>query len=467
MALFFVQKTSNGKQVTIPNLNYSSYRTVKKHSTPISYLCTKQMASQETLPTSKYKRIVIIGGGFGGIQLARSLQNAPYQVILIDKNDSHQFQPLLYQVATAGLDWKLISFSYSSIFKKNKNVLFRQANVDEILPEQNIINTSIGTIDFDYLVFANGGRNKYRNKESLQEIVYSLKSVNEALRLRNHIIKFFNDEENNLAQKDLKMNLVVIGGGPTGVEVIGALSEMCNFILRKCMTEYSTKQIQLYLIESSDRILPMFDEKSSVKAKYTLEKLGIIVRTKTHIEKIDNEGITLKGGETIITNTVVCASGIQGNAIKGFAAASQTGDHRFRVNEFNMLEGYNNIFAIGDIAFRIEKHHLKGYPQVAQVAIQQAKCLATNFKNQTLNKPLKPFIYIDLGNMVTLGRIKAVVEIGHFKIYGIPAWFIWAFMHLISLVGIKNNLAVLIRWVRSYFNYHSHLKTIIKKNRQF
>lgn len=411
------------------------------------------------------KRIVIIGGGFGGFKLARELSKADYQIVLIDKNNYHQFQPLLYQVATSGLEPSAISFPFRKIFQKTKNIHIRIAEVTQIIADKNQINTNIGVINYDYLVIAIGTDTNYFGNSKLMEKAMPMKSVAEALILRNTILQNY---ENALTTEDIDarkglLNIVVVGAGPTGVEVSGALAEMKKYVLPKEYPELDFKKMHVHLLEGAPRVLNTMSESASNKAKKYLKKLGVKISLNTQVKDYDGKNVYLADGSMIRANTLVWAAGVIGNKIEGLNADSISKANRIKVDRYNKVEGYSNIFAVGDIALMEEEKFPKGHPQMAQVAIQQGNLLAKNLKNILLNKPLKPFTYKDKGAMATVGRNKAVADLPYFKLYGFFAWIVWMFVHLMSIVGVKNRLFVFINWAWNYVTYDQSLRLIIKQ----
>lgn len=416
------------------------------------------------LPETNQKRIVIVGGGFGGLKLARELSQSDYQVVLIDKNNYHQFQPLFYQVATAGLEPSSISFPFRKIFQKSKNVWIRVAEIFRIDPEKSRLESNIGIINYDHLVIAIGADTNFFGNKQIMEHAIPMKSVGEALALRNTILQ--NYEQAVLADQEDEleglMNIVVVGGGPTGVEVSGTLAEMKNHVLPKDYPELDFNKMQVYLLEGSPKVLGSFSARASRKADEYLRKLGVNLNCNTRVKDYDGKTISLEGGATIRTNTLVWAAGIIGNKLPGLDEKVIGKGNRILVDRFNKVETYSNIYAIGDVAFMTEEVYPKGHPQVAQVAIQQGELLAKNFKNMLVNKPLKQFTYKDLGSMATIGRNKAVADLGKIKLHGVFAWMVWMFVHLMSIVGVKNKVLIFINWAWNYVTFDQSLRLILK-----
>ncbi|MCE3278142.1 MAG: NAD(P)/FAD-dependent oxidoreductase [Bacteroidetes bacterium] len=413
---------------------------------------------------SKKERIVIIGGGFAGLQIARDLAHSNYQIVLVDKNNYHQFQPLFYQVATAGLEPSTIAFPFRKIFQNNKNIHIRVAEVTRINSSQNQLETTIGVIDYHYLVIAIGADTNFFGNEKIKNNAFPMKSVSEALTLRNTILENIERalSETDREKKKMLMNIVVVGGGPTGVEVSGTLAEMKKCILPKDYPELDFKMMQVYLLEGSPKVLNVMSENASDHAHRYLTELGVNVFVNSRVLDYDGQYVMLDGGKAIATNTLVWAAGVTGNRIEGLDPSVINKAGRIKVDRKNMVEGASNIFAIGDIAFMTEEKYPNGHPQVAQVAIQQAKNLSKNFINLDKGKPTLDFSYKDLGSMATVGRNKAVADFPKWKFAGFFAWLIWMFIHLMSIVGGKNRLFAFINWAWNYITFDQSLRLIMK-----
>lgn len=410
------------------------------------------------------KRVVIVGAGFAGLTLAKKLSSKYFQVILIDKNNYHQFQPLLYQVATSGLEPSSISFPLRKIFQHRKNVYIRIAEVTRINPEENRIKTSVGDMDFDFLILAHGAETNYFGNPSLQQNSYAMKSIAEALYLRNTLLQNFEKAliSNDEKERDALLQIVIVGGGPTGVELAGAIAEMKNNILPKDYPELDFKQMTIVLIEASSRLLSGISEESGKTAQQYLEVLGVKVQTGALVSSYDGHTVVLGNGTSLITNCLVWAAGVQGLLLKGLPVSAAAQNNGIKVDAFNRINGMTNIFAIGDVAAMQSEDTPKGHPQVAPVAIQQAGLLADNLKRIVSGTELKPFRYHDKGSMATIGRNLAVVEMGKLKIKGFSAWAIWMLVHLMSIIGIKNRLLILINWIWHYITYDQSLRLILR-----
>jgi NADH dehydrogenase len=407
------------------------------------------------------KRIVIIGAGFGGLRLAQDLKNSEFEVFLFDKNNYHQFQPLMYQVASARLEPASIAFPLRKVFQYSKNVRIRIADVLEIDNKEKIIKTSIGDYTYDYLVISIGCTTNYFGNTELENHAYPMKSIPEAIQLRNRILQTFEDavvtKPENLQQL---LNFVIVGGGPTGVELAGALAEMKKNILPKDYPDKDFSKLTVYLLEGSPNTLNVMSEGSKKMSRKYLEELGVVVKTSEIVESYDGNIVTLKSGETISSKNVIWAAGVIGNTIKGIPSECITRGNRLIVDRKCQLENANDIFALGDIAFMTTPKYPNGHPQVASVAIDQAKYLAKVFKNQ--NKIIKDFEYENKGSMATIGKRKAVVDLPNFSFQGRLAWFTWMFIHLMLILSVKNKLSIFINWAMSYVNNDSTLRVLLK-----
>ncbi|MGH1437803.1 MAG: NAD(P)/FAD-dependent oxidoreductase [Lewinella sp.] len=416
------------------------------------------------IPESPQERVVIIGGGFAGLAAARQLAKANYQVVLLDKNNFHQFQPLFYQVAMAGLEPSSIAFPFRKLFRKRNNVFIRVTEVKAIEPENNRIITSLGHCNYDHLLIGIGADTNYYGNEEVERNTLSMKSVSEALYLRNSILS---DYEKALTTIDYDerqgyIDIVIVGGGPTGVELAGALAEMKKYIMPKDYPELNCDEIDIYLIQSAPQLLKGMSEESSEKSLAYLKDLGVEVRLDTRVNNYDGEYAYLSDGEKIRSNKVIWAAGIQGNSIPGLPESALTYGRRLEVDRFSKVKDTTNIYAIGDIAYMEEEAFPKGHPQVAQVAIQQGINLAHNLKRQLKGQEWEPFVYNDKGSMATVGRNRAVVDLPNLSFQGFPAWAVWLLVHLFAILGTKNKLFVFLNWVWNYLTYDQGLRLIIR-----
>lgn len=418
------------------------------------------------IPQTNQTRIVIVGAGFGGLALAQKLARHDVQIVLIDKNNYHQFQPLFYQVAMAGLEPASISFPLRKIFQNKKNVHIRITKVNRIKTAERIVETDLGDITYDHLVLATGADTNFFGMQNMIDKAIPMKSVSEAIYLRNKVLQNFEDAltVKDPAEKAGLMSVVVVGGGPTGVEVSGTLAEMKKMILPKDYPELDFDLMQIYLFESSPKVLEVMSEEASVKGKEYLERLGVIVKTGNRVVDFDGEYVYTNKGETIRCRNLVWAAGIRGNSIEGLPQEIYQRGNRIIVNEFNQVEGFDNIFALGDIAcmMNVEEEYPNGHPQIAQPAIQQGNLLAKNIMRIIRNETPKPFAYKNLGSMATVGRHLAVVDLPFWKFQGAFAWYVWMFVHLMAILGVKNKVLIFINWLWNYVTYDQSLRLIIK-----
>ncbi len=409
------------------------------------------------------KKIAIIGGGFAGIKLAGQLSGNDFEVWLFDKNNFFQFQPLFYQVATSGLEPSSISFPLRKLFQKKKNFHIRNEEVTKIDAQANKLITANNTYDFDNLVIATGCTTNFFGNETIQNNAVPMKSVGEALYLRNFILINFEKALNVPEEKKQEyLNIVIVGGGPTGVEVSGALAEMRKKILPKDYPEIDFKKMNIYLVESGDKTLGSMSEISSKRSKEYLEKLGVNVFTSTQVTDYNGEEVKFNNGKSIPTRTVIWAAGIKGNTIEGLNPEVITRGNRIKVNRFSQVEGYDDIFALGDVAFMVSPKYPNGQPQVATVANDQATHLYKNLLNQKNKAPMLEFEYNNKGSMATVGKNMAVVDLPKFSFQGFFAWLFWMFLHLMLILGVKNKILVFTNWVWKYFTSDQSLRLIIR-----
>lgn len=416
------------------------------------------------IPTTDQQRVVILGGGFAGLKLARKLSKQSYQVVLIDRNNYHMFQPLFYQVATAGLEPSAISFPLRKVFQSKKEVHIRVAEVQEVDPQQKLVLTNIGYVGYDYLVLALGADTNYFGNENISRYAVPMKSLGEAIDLRNTILENYEQALNEAGTdaKETLMNVVIVGGGPTGVELAGAIAEMKKFILPKDYPELDFSKMKVQLLEAAPRVLGAYSKKSSSRAERYLEKLGVEVKTNTMVEDYDGKTVFLKDGEHLNSNTLIWAAGIKANKVKGLPKEVYGRNDRLIVNRYNEVLGLEQVFSLGDMAFMETEAYPQGHPQVAQVALQQASNLFNNLKRRKQNKPQKAFSYTDKGSLATVGRNLAIADLPFLKLGGFPAWALWLFIHLMALVGVKNRLFVFMNWAWNYFTYDQSLRLLIR-----
>ena len=414
-------------------------------------------------------KVVIIGAGFGGLKLARKLNNkAGFEVVLVDKFNYHQFQPLFYQVATAGLDASNISFPLRKVFQHSKNVRIRLAELKLVVPPENKIITDAEEISYDVLVLATGADTNFFGNTQLADKAFPMKSTVEALQLRYRLLQ---NLEHALTIKDETelqslMNIVVVGGGPTGVEVSGALAEMKKYILPKEYPELDFSKMNIYLLEGAAKTLASMSEKSAIDSTKYLKRLGVEVRTNTLVKDYDGSEVELNDGTKIPASTVIWAAGIKGNIPEGIAKNLIARGNRIKIDRRCKVEGYNNIYAIGDLAYMETPKYLNGQPQVAPVAMQQAAMLAENLvRTERKSAKFYDFEYHDKGSMATVGRNLAVVDIPRPRLHfgGFIAWMIWMGLHLMLILGVKNRFFVFSNWLYNYFTYDQNLRLIFKE----
>ena len=418
--------------------------------------------SQLNIPTVNLPRIVVIGAGFGGINIVKQLNFSQMQVVLINKTNYHTFQPLLYQVATAGLEPDSIAHSVRSIFKKENQFHFRIAEVKKINPDKKNIETDLGELSYDYLVIATGSQTNFYGNANIEKYAMPMKTVPEAIDMRSLIIQNLEAAilTNDLEERNSLMNFVIVGGGPTGVELAGAFAELKSHILPTDYPDLDIRKMNVHLIQADPRLLVGMGEKSSQKAKEYLEKMGVTIWFNTFVKDYDGSNVETNT-HYFETRTLIWTAGVKGSTIEGLPQESiQFG--RYIVNEFNEVKGCENIFAIGDIACMISDKYPKGHPMVAQPAIQQGKLLGKNLKRKINNNSMTPFSYFDKGSMATVGRNKAVVEVAGMRFSGWFAWILWMVVHLAFLVGFRNKMVALANWIVQYFQYNKGVRLIIR-----
>jgi NADH:ubiquinone reductase (H+-translocating) len=412
--------------------------------------------------------LVVIGGGFGGIELIKKLRRTPIDIILIDKNNHHTFQPLLYQVASCGLSDVSITSPFRRIFKGQKNFRFRMTEVIHIEPDQKKIVTLIGDIFYDYLVIATGSVSNFFNNEELAKNSLSLKTVMDALNIRSLLLQEFETAITRLQtdEKKVLLNFVIIGGGATGIEIAGALAEFKKHIVASDYPELDPGLMNIHLIEAAGRLLPMMSEESSFKANQYLTRMGVKVWVNTRVSNYDGLNVTLTDGSILRSSAFIWTAGVRGALIPGINEDSILNNNRYIVNEFNQVRGYDTIYAIGDVAAMVTPVTPKGHPLLAMPAIQQGKRLAGNLKRNLDGRPMKKFVYTDLGVLATIGRNKALAELPFGKFSGFFAWFLWMFIHLVRLIGFRNRLIILIEWMFSYFTYEYSFRIITQNQKK-
>ena len=412
-------------------------------------------------------KIIIVGGGFAGLRLAQKLSNKrEFEILLLDKINFHQFQPLFYQVATAGLDASNISFPLRKIFQRSRNVRIRLTEVHSVDHQKKEIQTSTGNYTYDLLVLATGANTNFFGNKELMENALPMKSTEEALQIRHWLIQNFEDALNTDDQlkKEMLMTVVVVGAGPTGVELSGAIAELKANVLPKDYPDLDLGNMKIILLEGMDRTLGAMSERSSVKSRQYLERLGVEVRTGALVSSYNGNEVTLRDGSIIPSATVIWAAGIKGNVPQGIDKTLIVRGDRIMVDRFNQVEGMEGLFVLGDLAYMSTPLYPGGHPQVANVAVTQAGNLALNLLNLSRGKPMQPYEYQDKGSMATVGKHLAVVDIPKPKLHigGVLAWYIWMGLHLFLLVGVKNRIQVFINWIYHYFTSDQSLRLLFK-----
>jgi len=420
------------------------------------------------VPSVGKKRVVIVGGGFGGLKLANKLCNSGFQVVLVDRNNYHQFLPMIYEVASAGLEPSSIAFPFRKIFQKRKDFYFRWADVTGVNAKENLIETSIGKLKYDYLVIASGTETNYFGNQNIEDVALPMKTVEEAMSMRNILLA---NLERSLTTADLKerqalQNIVIVGGGATGVEVSGALSEMKRFVIPKDYPEMEVHKVNIYLIEATPKLLSAMSPQASANAEKFLRGMGVNVMLNTLVQDYREGKVILDNGMDIPTRNFIWVSGVTGTSFDNIGSEFLGRGRRIKVDEHNKVIGLDNVFAIGDVSIMTaEKDYPNGHPQLAQVAIQQGDLLASNLKNMEKGKKLKPFHYRNLGSLATVGRNKAVADFNQLKMHGWFAWIIWLVIHLRSILGIRNKVMVLVNWVWGYLTYDKSIRLIMAAKR--
>lgn len=425
----------------------------------------KPAKKMEHIPDTGLKRVVIIGGGFAGLKLAKRLSRRHFQVVLIDRNNYHQFQPLMYQVATAALEPASIAFPYRKVFQHIPNTHIRVADVLSIHPESHCVETSIGNIAYDYLVLATGTDTNYFGMDNIRQYALPMKSVAEALALRNYLLQTFEAALNaqDPIERQAMLNIAIVGGGPTGVELAGALAEMKHFTLPKDYPELNFSEMQVHLFEAAGRVLETMENPSSQSALNYLRELGVAVHLDAKVKDYDGLAVYTTDGMAYPCRTLIWAAGVRAVVPEGLPEDVFGPGGRIKVDAHNAVANLPGIYALGDCAFMTEEKYPKGHPQVAPVAIQQAELLADNLERREKGLDQRTFKYAHKGAMATIGRNKAVVDLpAGIRFNGFFAWAVWLFVHIMSIVGVKNRLFIFINWAVSYFTYDQSLRLMLK-----
>jgi NADH dehydrogenase len=413
------------------------------------------------------KTVVMVGGGFAGINLAKKLDKNLFEIILIDKLNHHQFQPLFYQVAASQIEPSSISFPHRFIFRNKQHIRIRLAKVTAVDLENNQINTNIGAFEYDYLILALGCKTNYFGNNAISKHAFSLKTTYESISIRNHILQVFEKMiTSGEAEIQALQNIVLVGGGPTGVELAGAFAEIKKNILPKDFHRIDFTQLEIILIEGSQNTLNNMSANAQKYSKQYLENLGVKVLTNVIVTNFDGETLILNNGEVIKTRTVIWAAGVIANTISGIPAENVTRGNRIKVNRYNQMVGSQNVFVLGDQAFMETQKYPNGHPQVANVAINQANLLANNLARIAKGQNLQEYEYNDLGTMATIGKNKAVVDLPFLKIQGFIAWVFWMFLHLMLILSVRNKLIIFINWAWAYVTKNTALRIILKESEE-
>ena len=414
-----------------------------------------QNPPQIRVPESSHPRVVIVGGGFGGIALARSLSGAPYQVVLFDQNNFHQFQPLLYQVATCGLSADGISFPLRKILEEIPNARFRMARVESVDPESRLVRTDSGEIGYDHLVLASGSVSNFFGNDEIERHGIGLKSITDSLALRSRLLKNLEAATltTNNAEREALTNLVIVGGGPAGVETAGALAEFRSHILERDYPDLVVELMKIYLIQSGDRLLKGMSDKASLNALRELRKMGVEVVLDNRVQSFDGRTVTTKTGLEIQARTLCWTAGVRGECPGGIPENTFAGGGRLAVDPHLAVTGLESVYAVGDLACQVSDEFPYGHPMVAPAAIQQGRLVGKNLKALAAGKPLQAFDYHDKGSLATIGMRRAVADFGDWKFTGFPAWVLWSLVHIATLAGFRNKLFTFLTWAMSYFSY--------------
>jgi NADH dehydrogenase len=411
------------------------------------------------------EKIIIIGGGFAGLQLAKTLNNKNKKVIVLDKVNHHMFQPLFYQVACGRIEPSNISFPFRKIFQQSRNTQFRLTEVKEIIPSQNKVITDEAEFTYDKLIIATGCKTNFFGNKEMESKAFGMKNTQEAIGIRNNVLMTF---EKLILEKsrsdDGNWNIVIVGSGPTGVELAGAFSEMKKDILPRDYPYMNFNQLKIILVSSTEKPLAVMSPEAQEKSEKYLKELGVDFMSGEIVTDYDGDKVQLKSGKQIPSNNVIWAAGVVGNVIDGFPSEKLV-RNRYIVDRFNKIKGYDNIYAVGDIAYMETPKYPQGHPQVANVAINQAKNLGRNFLKKDI-KNWEEYEYKDQGSLATIGKHRAVVDLPFIKFQGFLAWYFWMFLHLMLILSVRNKLAIFFNWMWSYFNKDSSLRLIISPNKK-
>lgn len=433
-------------------------------TTPDMQNAIERQEDRLRLPHTNKPRLVVIGGGFAGLNLIKNIDISQYQVVLLDRYNYHTFVPLLYQVATAGLEAGSVIGPLRKVFQRNAEVHFRMLEARRIDPQAQRIHTSLGEIAYDHLVIAAGTKPNYFGNQDIARHALPLKTLPDAVDMRNRVLQALEQAEmsDNSDERDRLLHFVVVGGGPTGVELAGALAELKRFILPADYPDTDIERMTITLVEGTDRLLSTMSAQSSRHALHTLEEMGVEVRLNKMVKSYDGKRVIFQDGDHINSETLIWGAGVTGAVVGGLDPASvQRG--QYVVDTYNRIKGYDNIYALGDIARFVSEAFPQGLPGVAQVAIQQGKHLAKNLNRMARGRELRPFAYFDKGSLATIGRNKAVADLPNgWHLSGFPAWFIWAFIHIYYLVGMRNKVVTFVNWIINYLTYERGVRMILR-----
>jgi NADH dehydrogenase len=412
------------------------------------------------------KKVVLVGGGFAGLHVAKLLNKSDFDILLIDKQNHHQFQPLYYQVASARLEPSNISFPFRKIFQKSKNIQIRLGEVTKIVSSSNTIMTTCGNFEYDYLIIATGCKTNFFGNKEIEKHALAMKTTEESIEIRNNILLGFEKYISSTdGEKEALLNIVLVGAGPTGVELAGAFSEMKKHILPRDYPQTDFSKLKIILLDGSKNTLNSMSDEAKKASRQYLEELGVIVKTETVVTNYDGKTATLNNGETILTTNLIWAAGVTGNIIEGIEPEHIV-RNRYKVDRYNKVNGTQNIYAIGDVAYMETPKYPTGHPQLANVAINQGKNLAHNLLRLIDNKEQKEYEYKDLGSMATIGKHKAVVDMSFIKFHGYIAWFFWMFLHLMLILSVRNKLQIFFNWAWNYITKDSSLRLILKTKKE-
>lgn len=417
------------------------------------------------LPESDYPRVVVVGGGFGGIALASALADEAFQVVLLDKNNFHQFQPLLYQVATCGLEPDSIIFPLRKIFERCENIRFRMAEVECIDVEAKTVHTNVGTVAFDKLVLATGSTSNFFGNEEIERRSTGMKDIREALDIRSLILQNFEraSVSRDAAERDALTNFCVVGGGPAGVETVGALAEFRRYILERDYPDLDPELMRIFLVQSGGQLLKGMSDESGIEALRDLVDMGVEVILNERVASYDGLTVRTKDGLELSARTMIWTAGVRGELPDGVGEHAITRGGRISVDAFNAIDGHPNVYAVGDVASMVSDDWPHGHPMVAPAAIQQGRHLAKNFLLERKGEDARPFRYVDKGSLATIGKRRAVADLGEMRLRGFPAWVIWCFVHVLSLIGFRNKFMVFTNWLMSYFTYEKGNRFIVRE----